>query len=164
MEHVEGDILISSIFLVDLFVRGDFFSVLGIITHAADSVIPAMSVQLPSKYTYAINLMMKINTAVCAYCCLRIVRDPATDSYKFLIFIKLALLCFQLMVMVVRNVALQMLRVVLLQGTQWGLNMHDWWSNVLVSFEKSKKQFEADMRHYDKTKARRHLLKRDVRN
>jgi hypothetical protein len=153
MEYVEGDVLISVIFLIDLVNRGDYFSVLGIITHALDTITPFVSVHLPSKYTYAISLMMKVNAAVCAYCCLRIVRDPAADSYKFLVFIQLVILGFQLLVMVLRNVALQMLRVILLQGTQWGLSMHDWWTQIMTSIANNKEQFMNDMREAERRQA-----------
>lgn len=145
MEYVEGDIFISAIYLVDLFVRGDYFSILGIVTHALDTVMPLVSMHVASKYSYALNLLMKINLSLCAYCCLRIARDPAADSYKLFVFIQLFLIGFQLFVMVLRNVALQMLRVMLLQGTQWGLAMHDWWTQVMTNLARNKDQFVKDL-------------------
>lgn len=164
MEYVEGDVLISAIFLIDFAVRGDPFSVLGIITHAADAIIPAMSVQLPSKYTYAMNLVSKINTAICAYCCLRIVRDPNADVYKFFIFVELFILCFHLLLMVLRNVSLQMLRVALLQGTHWGLAMHDWWTQVVMDFNDTKNQFVQDMKDAERLREIRQRRKRTRTN
>lgn len=165
MEYVEGDVFISAIFLIDLFVRGDYFSILGIITHAFDVVMPFVSVQIPSKYSYALNLLMKINSSVCAYCCMRIVRDPAADSYKLFVFIQLVLLGFQLFVMVLRNIALQLLRVILLQGTQWGLSMHDWWTQISTSIANNKDQFLEDMRTAERREAaKRHRKKKKKNN
>lgn len=139
MEVAPGTSRATLAFAIDFFLRRDPIALAGIVTLWIDMAIPVIMVRVPANSKWVMQEIAWFNLLSCMYCCWSILSSPDSVKWSALYLgFTIVSLGFKLFVMAVHSVLMDTVVTVLMQGSNWGANIHQWWVDVMADYQRER--------------------------